>query len=76
MKCSICGNEIKAGYVNAHATCEDCYPEVSLSNLNQAQLLCIKRLNDKRAPLSDIADRIGVDVPVVELAIKRKRYNL
>ena len=72
----MCSNEIRAGYVNAYATCEDCYPEVSINNLNEAQLLSIKRLNDCRTPLSDIANRIGVDVPVIELVIKKKLYGL
>ena len=72
----MCSNEIRAGYVNGYATCGDWYPEVSINNLNEAQLLSIKRLNDCRTPLSAIANRIGVDVPVIELVIKKKLYGL
>lgn len=69
-KCS-CGNEIPEGYVNAYAVCPKCYPAKSMANLNEAQLLSIKRLRSKGVPLGDIADRIGVEVSTIKLVIKQ-----
>lgn len=70
-KC-ICGNDIPEGYVNAYAVCQKCYPEKSMANLNEAQLLSIKRLKGKGVPLDDIADRIGVHVSTIKLIIKKQ----
>lgn len=70
-RCGKCGVTVSNGYVNAYATCEDCYPAASLENLNEAELLSIKRLKEKGVPLNDIANRIGVKVSVIKLVLKQ-----
>lgn len=40
--------------------------------LNEAELLCIKRLREKKVPFEDIAQRIGISAERV-MAICRKK---
>lgn len=41
--------------------------------LNEAELLSIKRLREKKVPYEDIADRIGISVERVKAICKKKR---
>lgn len=41
--------------------------------LNEAELLSIKRLREKKVPYEDIADRIGISVERVKAISKKKR---
>jgi hypothetical protein len=41
--------------------------------LNEAELLSIKRLREKKVPYQDIADRIGISVERVKDICKQKR---
>lgn len=41
--------------------------------LNEAELLSIKRLREKKAPYEDIANRIGISVERVKAICKKKR---
>lgn len=41
--------------------------------LNEAELLSIKRLREKKVPYQDIADRIGISVERVKAICKKKR---
>ncbi len=41
--------------------------------LNEAEILSIKRLREKKVPYEDIADRIGISVERVKAICKKKR---
>ena len=41
--------------------------------LNEAEILSIKRLREKKVPYEDIANRIGISVERVKAICKKKR---
>lgn len=41
--------------------------------LNEAEILSVKRLREKKVPYADIADRIGISVERVKAICKKKR---